>query len=1007
MALKANLSAVTQIQGHLRGYRGYARWRRQDDMDRDLPGIHQQWREVVTRLRWPSPADPHRIMDCSGMGPSEWSTTTISAIQHPQRCTALITRLKRMLHGRQRTLLRKQISSHAAHLETLRVTGRIGRVITSTLQEDVEQFTLESLPVPGEGILTDHRTIHNMVTAHFTQWYKGPEGPEVPWGALHQDHTSFLDHTASRGIPNDLGHLLWQALTEVPGVEHVRADLARELATPPSLGEFNGIIAGHRGSTTPGATGLTYNMVKGWPAPVRTFAHRCLVELWGQPSTPPWLQWGWLCPKPKDPEAEVTLDGLRPLILLEVLRKLWVGLIIGRITRAWERHSVLADAQHGFRPGRGTDTALLQFINAREHAEEAALPLYSSSWDIRRAFDSVPRGAMEISWTRLGVPANIARWLATMDVGGPTVIRSPWALQTWARTAALGFGPTPSLDRPCTFHRDRGTPQGDVSSPHNWVGFFDIALHALQLDRQTSNTPTLGSTFHAPGTDGSLYTVGDMGYADDLVSTASTLQGLQRQADIVSAFAICFDMEISVSKLRLARFGRPSAPLSPLQAAPEALIIHGRTWSPQRVEVKCGGTIKMLGMTFDIQGPQRTQAAATKLRLARASTILCAQRAVDNAVLTASVSSLTRASYTAQFTDWSADDLTELDTALNRLFRRASNNMPTFPTRLLYLPASHGGMGLPRLSTYVNLRKWSMAQRAMTHDNNTAHAVHGLLDRAARASGCTGPSASIAFTALSPTWGGSLGHHCSGTHPIVPQKGMYHSVLDVPLSLLLDSRPQRRSLTTFQSRNLLTWGDLSWHEPGQPRQWLPPHTITQLLTFPTPPPGDCPPDEHHCLHAGQFWMLRGTATERGGLFRVLTAATPSLPSLTLQRWLGTARRTWRPTPTVGQRICPVGRTEQIHDHDFAARSHCRVIVHLPASHQVGTILTHFSDSFQVTVPTRAHWTDRIRPLLDPAKHWRIYADGSWKARATHHPDHYFSLGDSHWGGGQSRSHGLR
>ena len=159
-----------------------------------------------------------------------------------------------------------------------------------------------------------------------------------------------------------------------------------------------------------------------------------------------------------------------------------------------------------------------------------------------------------------------------------------------------------------------------------------------------------------------------MGYADDLVSTASTLQGLQRQADIVSAFALCFDMKISVTKLHLARFGDPRALVPPSQADPEALIIHSRAWSPQRVEVKYDGTVKMLGMTFDIQGPQRTQAKATKLRLARASTIMCAQRAVDNAMLAASVSSLTRASYTAQFTAWSADDLTELDTALNRLF---------------------------------------------------------------------------------------------------------------------------------------------------------------------------------------------------------------------------------------------------------------------------------------------------------------------------------------------------
>ena len=74
----------------------------------------------------------------------------------------------------------------------------------------------------------------------------------------------------------------------------------------------------------------------------------------------------------------------------------------------------------------------------------------------------------------------------------------------------------------------------------------------------------------------------------------------------------------------------------------------------------------MLGMTFDIRGPETTQAQATKLLLARASAIICAERSFDNAVLTASVSSLTQASYTAQFTAWPAVQLTKLDTALNR-----------------------------------------------------------------------------------------------------------------------------------------------------------------------------------------------------------------------------------------------------------------------------------------------------------------------------------------------------
>ena len=63
------------------------------------------------------------------------------------------------------------------------------------------------------------------------------------------------------------------------------------------------------------------------------------------------------------------------------------------------------------------------------------------------------------------------------------------------------------------------------------------------------------------------------------------------------------------------------------------------------------------------------QAAAITLWMARTSTVMYAHRAVDNAVLTASVSFLTRASYTAQFTTWSATDLTRLDLPFNKLFR--------------------------------------------------------------------------------------------------------------------------------------------------------------------------------------------------------------------------------------------------------------------------------------------------------------------------------------------------
>jgi len=67
------------------------------------------------------------------------------------------------------------------------------------------------------------------------------------------------------------------------------------------------------------------------------------------------MKWGWLCPKPKDPEAEVTLQGLRPLNQLEVIRKIWVGIIINKITYIWNKHDILSEAQHVFRHYRGFD----------------------------------------------------------------------------------------------------------------------------------------------------------------------------------------------------------------------------------------------------------------------------------------------------------------------------------------------------------------------------------------------------------------------------------------------------------------------------------------------------------------------------------------------------------------------------------------------------------------------------------------------------------------------------
>ena len=204
---------------------------------------------------------------------------------------------------------------------------------------------------------------------------------------------------------------------------------------------------------------------------------------------------------------------MRPLILVEAVRKLWCKILLKRILTVWQKHNVLHRYQHGFISGRSTMTASTLFINMLEDAIERGRPLHTCTWDITRAFDSVSKNVMRIAWSRLGVPDILLQWLVGMDEGGMTVVRTPHAVSTWNRTGRQGFrnrgkrksqtvideqyrcpgttsptsagqeqGETADENMADGFLATRGTGQGDVTSPTCWAALFDILLTALHMD---------------------------------------------------------------------------------------------------------------------------------------------------------------------------------------------------------------------------------------------------------------------------------------------------------------------------------------------------------------------------------------------------------------------------------------------------------------------------------------------------------------------------------------------
>ena len=510
---------------------------------------------------------------------------------------------------------------------------------------------------------------------------------------------------------------------------------------------------------------------------------------------------------------------------------------------------------------------------------------------------------MDASWRGLGVPAPTAHWIAHLDDNGPTAVRSPWTLQAWREAGYQGLSRDISLTSPSTFVRERGTPQGDVSSPHAWTAFFDIALRALTMTDPSSH-------FQMATARDAATIVSDLGYADDLVSLSSSLAGLQLKADLMSAFALLFDLTISAPKLRAACLGPP--PPDP------TLVIHGPGWTPTSIPIRTQGTIKLLGLTIDIGTAQTTQPQLTRAHLT--------QRVADTVALVTSISTMAKAAYTSQFLPWSTEDLLTLDVPLNRTFRRLLHLPPTHPNALLYINTAEDGLGLPRLSDKINLRKWSILGRLKERGGLPALALEGLLNRAATVSGgqflIPQQGDYIGPHSATPVWGSSLGSFGPDTtlHLAPTQGRTTHPLLRPITPLRFDNYALLRTLRRL---DLSSWADLTSRAPDGTRTWLDLPLLLPELPLPSFPPIPQPwPGDPAATRSGQFWrLLHGPGDWAwGGIYQILSLA-PSNRDLSVQRRLHSPSGPGRP-----QVITRAGHPILLSTSDFLHRCTHRILV---------------------------------------------------------------------------------
>ena len=417
-------------------------------------------------------------------------------------------------------------------------------------------------------------------------------------------------------------------------------------------------------------------------------------------------------PIPKKPTDIPSINDLRPLIFVEAIRKVWSKLVLQKLKKVCKEAPLLNSAQHGYLAHRSTMTASLLHINLLEDAIDRNNELHTSSYDLSKAFDSVSKNVMRMAWRRLGVPTEIAEWLVEMDIKGVTVVRTPFAAQEWDKhtyhAVQLPDGAQSPLDPSSSpieallesFTAERGTGQGDVTSPTCWLALFDILLLALHRDSSSSQTTRLVRR------GGNIsYAAHETAYADDMHAGSYSATDIQRKADIVSGFCVLMGLEISVTKLR--RFVW-AATGSTKDTCPD-MTIHGLNWDATPVVTSTEGCLTYLGGLYDLKRRDSTALQEIKdIAVTHCAEVGATRASSVTKLACASLTTVNKVRYKAKLTSATLEELREVDRVFYKFHKSVSKNMSGFPYDLMYLPSQLGGVGIQRFSDQVQQDKLGM-----------------------------------------------------------------------------------------------------------------------------------------------------------------------------------------------------------------------------------------------------------------------------------------------------------
>ena len=585
-----------------------------------------------------------------------------------------INKCKKLCHAKHQHEMRTKINNRVKINEQARAEGKMKQVISWILEKSPSP-RFSTVVSADNTVHTLPTTAHKATVTHFTNHFSCH-----PW-----IHTSNINEQSEKGFLLRSSLLRGSWRSDFPTLTHSLdpryqrhaakyLDNFRIKATPSQQNSLNAIttspitfeafhksILHKNGSKAPGPSGLTLSILQATPIEILRHLHSALHAMWLAKHVPKSWQSRELALLPKKPSS-ITLAEMRPLMLLEVLRKEWLSLVLKPIAIYLHQQTLLTPYQTGGIPNSGTEDAILQIVNALEDSTERAENIEILAFDKAKAFDSPARlSGISLAWQRMGVPATIADYIAECDNHNQIFPRTPYYLTH------------KTSNRHLAFHAAMGTPQGCSSASLSYLVVEDIILstfssHLQQIDPYLASDPT-GILFPQPPTQ----------FVDDTYVFCRSPLGAQTAIDLLQTAEPLLNIRINPSKTRhfSLHWSPPTTNRTPYYSLdPPVTTLHAFDSEGTAIPIPpipLNSPTRVLG-AFIAPDLSNDHITTLKAQINRIKATISRKKASLNTIWAVLKTSIyPKFTYQLKFTNLSMKDLSNLSAPFRDLIRRKAN----------------------------------------------------------------------------------------------------------------------------------------------------------------------------------------------------------------------------------------------------------------------------------------------------------------------------------------------